>query len=118
MPSFKTTLWRGLCLRCPGCGQSGLFGGYITLVPQCGHCGILFRQLRADDGPAWLTIILTGHLLAPLVIVLTNHPDWPMWLPMALLLPFAVLLIFLLLPRSKGLFVAVLWWNRQRAAQE
>jgi uncharacterized protein (DUF983 family) len=35
---------RGLLLRCPACGQSGLFNGLFELKQTCPGCGLLLKR--------------------------------------------------------------------------
>jgi uncharacterized protein (DUF983 family) len=67
---------------------------------------------RADDGPAYLTILVVGHLMAPLLLLVFTHyqPD-----PLMLAAIFSVGCVGLslyLLPRFKGAFVALQWAKR------
>lgn len=86
--------------------------GYLTVRDECVVCGEELHHHRADDGPAWATIILSGHILAPLMLFVFR-----MWRPEGWLLAtgfsvaFTVLALFLL-PRMKGLFVALQWSRR------
>ncbi|MGR3542092.1 MAG: DUF983 domain-containing protein, partial [Hasllibacter sp.] len=57
------SLARGLRRRCPRCGEGRVLDGYLTLRTECGECGLDLSRVRADDGPAYLTILLVGHLL-------------------------------------------------------
>ena len=43
--------------------------GYLTVRHACPACGTELHHHRADDGPAWATILITGHLLAPLMLI-------------------------------------------------
>ena len=47
----------------------------------CPVCGTELFHHRADDGPAWATILITGHLLAPLMLVvfITWRPQGWRW---------------------------------------
>src|SRR5437773_1143811 len=59
---------RGLAERCPACGQGRIFGRYLKVQPHCAHCDHELARYPADDGPAYLTIVLIGHLIvAPLL---------------------------------------------------
>jgi uncharacterized protein (DUF983 family) len=71
----------------------------------------LFHQ-RADDGPAYLTILIVGHLLAPLILwaFVTFRPD-PLVLASVLSVATVALSLFLL-PRLKGMVVAMQWAKR------
>jgi uncharacterized protein (DUF983 family) len=39
-------------------------------VPQCPACGQDWRGHRADDFPPYLAILVTGHVMAPVLIAL------------------------------------------------
>ncbi|WP_373353781.1 DUF983 domain-containing protein [Pseudoroseicyclus sp. CXY001] len=105
-------LRRGFRGRCPHCGEGRILRGYLKVVPACEVCGEDYTAQRADDGPAYLTILIVGHVIAFLI-----HLMWSLWQPapmvMALTLTVtAVGLSLLLLPRVKGAFVALQWSRR------
>ena len=91
-----------------------MFAAYLKVVPACPSCGHALDQYRADDGPAYFTILIVGHaLIAPLMfsgIVLT----WPIEWVMALFVSAVVGSALMLLPRVKGAFVGVQWAVRDR----
>ena len=113
MVAKTTVILRGIRGRCPKCGQGSLYQSYLKLNSACPVCAENFVTLRADDGPAWLTIILIGHVAVPLAIYLAMSEV----LPQAMALTFLFIVIggmaLLLLPRAKGVFVGMLWWLRQ-----
>ena len=103
---------RGLKRRCPNCGQGHLFAGYLKVADACPECGEELYHHRADDGPAYLTILLVGHILGFVI-----HIMWVNWRPepltMATVLSIgAVALSLFLLPRMKGMVVAIQWARR------
>lgn len=103
---------RGLARRCPACGEGHLFDGYLKVTDGCPACGEELMHHRADDGPAYLTILIVGHLLAFLM-----HFVWVMFRPeplvfATLLTVVAVGLSLWLLPRFKGGIVAYQWAHR------
>ena len=55
---FMTGLLRGLRHRCPNCGEGKLYRGYLKIAPACDACGHDLSAYRADDGPAYFTILL------------------------------------------------------------
>lgn len=109
----KSPFWpqarRALVGRCPRCGRGRLFKSYLKQVENCADCGEAFGHIRADDGPAWLTILLVGHLIVPLVVAFEKDSTWPMWVPMVLWPGLALVLALLLLPLAKSLFITLLW---------
>lgn len=105
-------IMRGWRRRCPSCGAGPLLRGYLKVRDNCPVCGEDLHHQRADDGPAYLTILLVGHLLAPTIlwVFVTWRPD-----PMTLASIFTVASVGLslfLLPRLKGVMVAIQWAKR------
>lgn len=86
--------------------------GYLKVRDACPVCGEDFHHHRADDGPAYLTILIVGHLMAPLIlyVFVAYRPD-----PLVLASVFSVGTVALslyLLPRLKGVMVAIQWSRR------
>lgn len=109
---LKPAVWRGWNRRCPQCGSGPMLRGYLKVRDACPVCGEAFHHHRADDGPAYLTILIVGHLMAPLILVVFTRfrPD-P--LTMATLFSIGcVALSLYLLPRLKGVMVAFQWAKR------
>ena len=108
----KQAMWRGALGRCPACGKGKLFTGYLTVNDHCANCGEELHHHRADDGPAYMTILLVGHLMAPLILIIfaRYRPD-----PLVLATVFSlgtVALSLYLLPRLKGVLIAIQWAKR------
>jgi uncharacterized protein (DUF983 family) len=101
--------WRG---RCPNCGEGRVLKGYLKLETECGHCGLDLTKSRADDGPAYLTILVVGHLaVAAMMHVFIAYRPEP-WVMAVGFLIFATVLSLILLPRFKGVFVGIQWAKR------
>ncbi len=103
---------RGLRCRCPNCGKGALLRGYLKVRDTCPACGEDLHHHRADDGPAYLTILIVGHVMAPLLLI-----AFTVWRPspLTLALTFSVFCVALsgfLLPRLKGMIVAIQWSRR------
>ncbi|MEO1798095.1 MAG: DUF983 domain-containing protein [Pseudomonadota bacterium] len=103
---------RGFRKRCPKCGEGALLEGYLKVRDTCPSCGEALHHQRADDGPAWLTMLIVGHLMAPAmhVVFVQFRPE-----PLVLFGIFAVGCVGLslyLLPRLKGLMVGFQWARR------
>ncbi len=108
----RPAMLRGWRRRCPNCGSGPLLRGYLKVRDECPVCGEDLHHARADDGPAYLTILIVGHVMAPLLLVSFTlfRPD-----PLVLATVFsvgAVALSLYLLPRLKGLIVAIQWAKR------
>lgn len=103
---------RGAMRRCPACGDGKMFDGYLKVNDHCHDCGEALHHQRADDGPAYLTILIVSHLGAPLLlwVFLTFHPS-----PISMLIGFSVggiILSLSLLPVIKGAFIGMQWARR------
>lgn len=106
---FATGLKRGLAHRCPNCGQGRLYTGYLKVAPTCDACGHDLSSYRADDGPAYFTILLVGHLVVAPLLVFPFIWQKPAWFVLLVTLIPLTTLILLLLPRIKGAFIGGLW---------
>jgi len=100
---------RGLKGRCPHCGQGRIFYRYLKVSPHCETCGEELDQYPSDDGPAYFTILLVGHLVvAPLLLF---PVIWTA--PVAVIVPATLIplggLTMLILPRIKGAVIGLLY---------
>ncbi|MGB7242131.1 MAG: DUF983 domain-containing protein [Sulfitobacter sp.] len=108
----KQAVFRGFRRKCPNCGSGALLKSYLKVNDTCAACQEELFHHRADDGPAYLTIFIVGHLMAPLL-----HFAFVTWrpAPMTLFTIFAVGCVGLslyLLPRLKGAIVGYQWARR------
>lgn len=95
--------------KCPNCGNGPLLHSYLKVNETCDSCDLQLHHHRADDGPAYLTILIVGHIMGPslLAVFTTWRPE-----PLTLFSIFAVGCITLslyLLPRLKGVVVGFQW---------
>jgi len=105
-------LVRGWRRRCPGCGSGPLLRGYLKVRDTCPVCGEELHHQRADDGPAYLTILLVGHLMAPTILwVFTEFRPDPLTLASVFSVGTVALSLFLL-PRLKGAMIGLQWARR------
>ena len=102
-------LWRGVLKHCPQCGVGPLLAGYLKAEPCCSHCGEDFRHISADDGPAWLTLLVVGHAVVPLMILLGRDATIAPWLAILILALVTLVGVYFVLPRAKGAFIALIW---------
>ncbi len=108
----KPALLRGWRRRCPNCGAGPMMRGYLKVRDACPVCGEELHHHRADDGPAYMTILIVGHLLAPvLMFVYTKWRPEPLAMAVGFTLGTVALSLYLL-PRLKGALVALQWAKR------
>jgi len=105
-------LRRGWQRRCPNCGAGPLLRGYLKVRDTCPVCGEALHHQRADDGPAYLTILIVGHVMAPLLLyVFTTWRPEPLVLASAFSVGTVALSLYLL-PRLKGAMIGLQWAKR------
>ncbi|MCH2166024.1 MAG: DUF983 domain-containing protein [Marinovum sp.] len=105
----RRAMWRGWRGRCPKCGEGAMMRGYLTVAPQCPVCQEELHHHRADDGPAWLTMLIVGHIMAPLLhIGFVQFRPEPMVLASVFMVGSVALALYLL-PRLKGMIVGFQW---------
>ncbi len=104
---------RGLRCRCPACGEGKLFRAYLKVVDACERCGEDLHYQRADDAPAYFTILIVGHFIIGGVLA-TEYvaPDSPFWVPALFWSALALAWSLWMLPRVKGALVGLQWANR------
>ena len=106
---FVQSMLRGLKGRCPACGEGKLFSRYLKVQPTCSHCGLDLAKYPADDGPAYFTILIVGHLVvAPLLIFPVIWEASPVIVLPATLIPLAIVTL-VLLHVTKGWFIGLLY---------
>ena len=113
-----TSMKRGFRGRCPRCGEGKLFRAFLKVDNNCSVCGLDYTPHRADDLPAYLVIVIVGHIVVPTVLwVETNYsPSVP--LQLAIYLPFTLVASLLLLQPVKGVVVGMQWALRMHGFDE
>ncbi len=83
-------MWRGFRGRCPACGEGRLFRSFLKVNESCSECGEELHHHRADDFPAYLVIVIVGHIVVPLVLAVETHLAPAYWIHLALWLPLTL----------------------------
>src|SRR5438874_3306207 len=88
----KRDLWtamkRGFRCRCPRCGEGKLFRAFLKTANNCSACGLDFTPHRADDLPAYLVIIIVGHIVVPAALGIETNYSRAVWLRLRVYLQF------------------------------
>jgi uncharacterized protein (DUF983 family) len=118
----KRDLWsamkRGFRSRCPRCGKGKLFRAFLKVDDHCSACGLDFTPHRADDLPAYLVIIIVGHIVVPIALWVETNYSPAVWLQLAIYLPFTFVSSLLLLQPVKGAVVGFQWAMRMHGFDE
>ncbi len=103
---------RGFLCRCPNCGKGRLFRAYLKVVDNCSECGEPLHHHRADDAPAYIVIVIVGHIVVPLALMVETEITPSYWVHLALWLPLTLGLSLALLQPIKGAIVGWQWAGR------
>lgn len=107
--SLTQDLTRGLACKCPHCGEGRLFGKWLKVVDHCESCGEEFHHHRADDFPAYVVILILGHVMVTYALWLEEVFAPPFWVHIATTIPLTIVLALALLQPVKGAIVALQW---------
>jgi uncharacterized protein (DUF983 family) len=118
----KRDLWtavkRGFRSRCPRCGEGKLFRAFLKVDDHCSVCGLDYTPHRADDLPAYLVIIIVGHIVVPTALWIETDYSPPVWLQLTVYLSFTLIASLALLQPVKGAVVGFQWALRMHGFDE
>jgi uncharacterized protein (DUF983 family) len=118
----KRDLWsamkRGFRCRCPRCGEGKMFRAFLKTADNCSVCGLDFTPHRADDLPAYLVIVIVGHIVVPIVLSIETNFSPAVWLQLSIYLPLTFGLSLALLQPVKGAVVGLQWAMRMHGFDE
>jgi len=106
---LNLVLWRGALGKCPNCGKGAMFGRFLKVNDHCEACGEELFHHQADDFPAYLVIVIVGHIVVPLILWVETDYAPSYWVHLALWLPLTLILTLGLLQPIKGMVVAMQW---------
>src|SRR5690606_25675181 len=102
-------MWLGFRSRCPHCGEGRLFGVFVKTVDHCEVCDEQISHHRADDLPAYLVILIVGHLVVGAFVGVQMMWQLSTWVHLAIWAPITVIASLLLLQPIKGAMVGLQW---------
>ena len=109
---ISLALKRALGGHCPKCGEGKLYKAYLKAVDECAVCHEPLGRIRADDGPAWLGILIVGHIVVSLVVLVKKNTEWPDALVIPMFGFLTLALVLGVLPFCKAVFIAAIWNNK------
>ena len=118
----KRDVWqsikRGFRGRCPRCGEGRLFCAFLKVGNKCSVCDLDFTPHRADDLPAYLVIVIVGHIVVPTALWIETDYSPPVGLQLAIYLPVTLVASLALLQPVKGAVVGMQWALRMHGFDE
>jgi len=100
---------RGFMCKCPHCGEGKLFRKFLKVADSCEACGEEYHHHRADDLPAYLVIVIVGHIVVGAFMGLENVFQLSTWQHLAIWVPITLVLTLGLLQPVKGAVVGLQW---------
>ena len=76
-----------------------------------------FYHHRADDAPAYFTILIVVHVVLPLMLIALEAMPNPQWIHFVIWPALAITMTFTFLPRIKGALVGLQWALRMHGFQ-
>lgn len=104
------SMLRGARSRCPRCNEAKLFTRFLKPVAACPHCLQDWTHQQADDFPAYVSILLTGHIMAPIIIALVQETALSLAGLAAIIVPLMLALMIGFIQPAKGAIIALQWW--------
>jgi uncharacterized protein (DUF983 family) len=100
---------RGFLGRCPHCGEGKLFSSFLTAVERCEHCGEEMHHHRADDLPAYLVVVIVGHIVIGAFMSVEATSTLSTWQHLAIWVPLTIISALALLRPIKGAVIGLQW---------
>jgi uncharacterized protein (DUF983 family) len=104
-----TAMKRGFMCRCPKCGEGRLFRSFLKTVDRCESCGEEMFHHRADDLPAYLVVVIVGHVVVSAFMAVEANSTLSTWGHLAIWVPVTILMSLALLRPVKGAVVGLQW---------
>lgn len=115
--TLATALSRGIRRKCPCCGEASSFSGYLKIVDVCPACETPLGLYPCDDGPAYVTMLLIGHIVIGPTFLFPFFWTYPLSVVVPVLVGTMGLLTLVVLPFIKGAFLSLLWYLGLRQAR-
>lgn len=107
----STLLRRGLARRCPRCGDGALFARFVSLLPACAACGLVYEKKPGDIWGFWVLIerLFLGVVLLVIVLGFRSRT----WIHLAAFSTVVVGAFVATMPHRMGLCIALDFLSRR-----
>lgn len=86
-----------------------MFRAFLKVAERCPECSEDLSHHRADDMPAYLVILISGHISVLAMVAVDRAYNAPTWLLLSIGLPLCMIFSLLILQPLKGTVVALQW---------
>ena len=105
--------WRtGFQGRCPRCGEGRLYSSFLKIAETCGVCGLDMSKEDAGDGAVPFIILIVGAIGVGLGAWVMFTFETGVLAPILVAVPVSIILTLVLMPKVKGLLVALQYLHR------
>jgi uncharacterized protein (DUF983 family) len=116
--SGRDAALRGFFGRCPACGKGKMFLKFLKVNDACPECVEELHHQRADDFPAYLVIVIVGHILVPIILAVETAFAPAYWVHAVLWGPAVLGMTLGLIQPVKGAVVAMQWFLGMHGFEE
>ncbi|HHZ09700.1 MAG TPA: DUF983 domain-containing protein [Rhizobiales bacterium] len=109
--SVVRAMARGFRGKCPHCGEGRLFASFLRTVERCAVCGEEIHHHRADDLPAYLVVLVVGHIVVGAFMGMEAASTLSTWQHLAIWIPLTIVSALALIRPIKGAVVGLQWAN-------
>ncbi|QKV17982.1 DUF983 domain-containing protein [Oricola thermophila] len=102
---------RGFAGKCPHCGEGRLFRAFVKPVDSCPVCDEDMTHQRADDFPAYLNVVIVGHVGVGGFTMAEAMTDLSGWVHLAIWIPIMLFMAVVLMQPLKGAVIGFQWAN-------
>ncbi|MDA0998219.1 MAG: DUF983 domain-containing protein [Proteobacteria bacterium] len=114
--SVGQTIGLGFAGKCPRCGEGAIFASYLKVADRCTVCGLGFSGHDSGDGAVVPALLVLGAVIVGVALYVEFNFEPPVWVHMAIWGPLTVLSTMGMLPRLKGIGIAL--QHRFRSTEE
>ncbi|MBO6716654.1 MAG: DUF983 domain-containing protein [Rhizobiaceae bacterium] len=100
---------RGLRCRCPNCGEGRLFRAFLKTHDACPVCHEELHHQRADDFPAYIVVLIVGHIVVGAFMGFELMFELSTWQHLAIWIPVTIIAAVALIQPIKGAVIGLQW---------
>ena len=108
----RPALIHGLQSRCPACGEGKLFSSFLTPAASCTHCSEDLEGHEAHDFPAYIVILILGHVIVSVMMTVNAAFNIPVYWQAIIWPVVTIVLALSMIQPVKGAVIAYQWAKR------
>ncbi len=110
--THKEIIKLGFRGRCPRCGIGRIYAKFLKVNDACRNCGLILSEHDAGDGAVVPAMLIIGTIVVGLALWVEFTYEPAVWVHVVLWGPLSLGLTAWILPRLKGIGIALQHKNR------